>query len=176
VTFTYQVTVAEGLPAGTVISNVARIGLEEQAIRFHRAAVVRVDAPDLSPSAFGCEPSLARPGRVVTCTLALVNGGPTGALAATAAISLPTDASLVAGSLAWSGGAAEESPAAVFWAGSLGAGEQITLTYRLALPVAPVHPPLYSVAFLNDDAGGAWERPAWIVIEPFRRYFPSVFK
>ena len=177
VTCTYRVTVAAGPPAGTTIVNTARFGLEDQHIRFHRAAVVRVDAPDLSPSAFSCGPSPARPGAVVTCTLALANAGSGDALTATAAISLPADASFVPGSLAWTGGgAAEALTGTVRWSGPLSAGGQVSLTYRLTLPTNPVHPPLYSVAFLEDGAGGEWERAAWSEIEPLRRYLPLIFR
>ena len=163
--------------AGTAIVNTARFGLENQHIHFHRAAVVRMDAPDLSPSAFSCGPSPARPSEIVTCTLALANAGPGDALTATAAISLPVDATLVPGSLAWiGGGAAKPLTGTVRWSGPLSAGGQVSLTYRLTLPTNPVHPPLYSVAFLEDDTGGAWERATWSEIEPLRRYFPLIFR
>lgn len=174
VTVTYRVTVATG---STVIVNTARLGLENQHIHFHRAAVVQVDAPDLSPSAFSCGPSPARPGTVVTCTLALANVGTDDALTATAAISLPADAAPVPGSLTWAGGgAAEALTGTVRWTGPLSAGGQVSLTYRLTLPTNPVHPPLYSVAFLEDGTGGAWERATWSEIEPLRRYFPLIFR
>jgi uncharacterized repeat protein (TIGR01451 family) len=169
VTITYRAIVTQGLAAGAVISNMARIGLEEHAVRFDRAAVVRVGAPDLSPSAFGCmgnpldRPySTARPGSPVTCTLVLVNAGPADALTVTAAVSLPVGARVLTD--------------AVRWSGPLDAGGRVTLTIPLLIPGEPVHRLLYSVAFLEDGAGGAWERPAWIIVEPFRYYFPLALK
>ncbi len=161
VTFTYRVTVAEGLPAGAVIPNVARIGLEEQAIRFDREAGVRVGAPDLSPSVFGCAPYQAQSGSVVTCTLALINAGPADALMVTTVVSMPIGARVLAETT---------------WTGTVNAGERITLSYPVRLPTTPVQQLLYGVAFLEDGTGGAWERPAWIVVEPFRWYLPLVFK
>lgn len=161
-TFTYQVTVAQGLPAGTAISNVARIGLEEHAVRFHRTAVVRVDAPDLSPSAFGCAPSTARPGSPVTCTLQIVNAGPVDALTVTAVISTPTGTRVFT-----------ETP---YWTGAVHAGEWVTLTYPLLLPATPVRQLLYSVAFLEDDVGGMWERPAWMSVQPWQYHLPLAMK
>ena len=177
VTITYRATVTAGLPAGTPIVNTARFGLEEQHIRFRRAAVVRMDAPDLSPSALSCVPSPARPSAVVTCTLALINTGPGDAITAAATIALPADTALVPGSLTWvGGGAAEALTGTVHWAGPLSAEGQVTLTYRLTLPANPIHPPLYSVAFLEDGLGGAWERPVWLLLEPRRVYLPITMR
>jgi len=114
---------------------------------------------------------------MVTCTLTLANTGPVNALTATAAISLPTDAVPVPGSLAWrSGGVAEVLNGAAYWAGPLSAGEQVTLTYQLALPTDLIHLPLYSVAFLDDGMGGAWERSAWINLAPWQMYLLLVRK
>ncbi len=161
-TFTYQVTLAEGLAAGAAISNVARIGLEEHAIRFDRAAIVRLGTPDLSPSTFGCGPYLARPHSVVTCTLALVNAGPADALTVTAVISASADIRVLTETVRWNGPLVAEG--------------RVTLTIPLRMPGEPLYRPLYSVAFLEDDAGGTWERPAWIIVEPFRYYFPLAFK
>jgi len=179
VTFTYRATVVTSTVLSSAIVNTARLGLEDHHIRFHRAAVVRVDAPDLLPSVFQCSPSPARPGTVVTCTLALANAGPGDALMATASISLPAAANLVPGSLAWmGGGAAEVLTGTVRWTGpvSASAGNQVTLTYRLTLPPGPIHPPLYSVAFLEDGVGGAWERITWLLLEPLHYHFPLMFK
>jgi uncharacterized repeat protein (TIGR01451 family) len=176
-TFTYRVTVAVGLPALTLITNTVRMGLEEQGIQFHRAAIVRVDAPDLSPSALGCSPSAARPGRVVTCTLALANAGPADASAATATNLLSEGATLIPGSLAWlGGGTVELLTDTVRWTGSLAAGTRLTVTYQMTLPADPLHPPVYNVAFLEDGVGGMWERPAWVVVDPWRYYFPTAYK
>ncbi len=177
ITCTYRVTVAAGLPAGTLIANVACLGLEDQGVRFHRAAVVRVDAPDLSPSTFRCDPSSARPGSVVTCTLAVANAGSGDAFTATVTNLLPGDATLIPGSLAWvGGGAAEALIGTVRWTGPLSTGSWVTLTYRLILPNDPVHPPLYSAAFLEDGVGEAWERATWVILDPWRSYLPVINK
>jgi uncharacterized repeat protein (TIGR01451 family) len=178
VTVTYRVTVAEGSPVGApAIINVARLGLEGQGIHFRRSAVVRVGAPDLSPSAFHCGLPPDRPGAVVTCTLGLANAGTGDAPGALVTNPLPADAALVPGSLAWvGGGAAEALTGTVRWAGPLSGGARVTLTYELTLPTNPVHPPLYSVAFLEDGVGWAWERQAWLLLEPRRSYLPVVMR
>ena len=177
VTFTYRATVTLGIPDGALVVNPARLGLEGQEIRFYRAAVARVDAPDFSTSTFWCSPSVTRPGRVVTCTLALANSGVKDASAAIATNPLPEDTTLITGSLVWEGGGATELlGGAVRWAGPLSAGARVTVTYQLTLSANPIQPPLYSTAFLDDGVGGAWKRDAWVLVEPFRYYFPLVFK
>jgi uncharacterized repeat protein (TIGR01451 family) len=177
ITFTYRVTVATGLPAGTLVANAAHLSVEDQEISFQRDAVVRVTAPDLSPSALWCDPSLARPGTVVTCTLALVNAGPSDADQATATNFLPEDTTLVPGSPTWMGGGTVQVPTGtVKWAGPLSAGSQVTLTYQITLPADLLHPPMYSVAYLEDGVGGAWERVTWLLVESLRYYLPLVFR
>ena len=177
ITFTYRATVTATLTPGSAIVNMARLGLEGQEIRFHRAAVVRVDAPDFSSSTFWCSPVEARPSRVVTCTLALANAGSVDAVTATATNPLPENVVIVPDSLAWAGGgAAAALTDTVRWTGPVSAQAQVTITYHLTLSDGPCQLPLYNAAFLEDGTGGAWERSAWVLVEPFRFYFPLMFR
>jgi uncharacterized repeat protein (TIGR01451 family) len=172
VTITYQVTAALGLPAGASVANPVRLGLEDQSVRFHRMAVVRMNAPDLAPSTLTCDPHPARPGSVATCTLTLVNAGP-GDASAAVINPLPTGATLITDSLVlMGGGIAEVLTNTLHWEGPLAAGKQVTIVYQLALPSSSIHPHLYTVAFLEDDVGGAWERSAWVILVPYRCYLP----
>jgi uncharacterized repeat protein (TIGR01451 family) len=184
VAFTYRATVSAGLPAGTLIINTAYLGLEDQGLRFRRSAAVRVGAPDLSPSVLQCGPSPARPGAVITCTVILANSGPGQSGAVVVTNLLPADTSVAPGSLVWTGGGmAETLTGTVRWSGPLSAGSRVTVTYRLALPVGlstAWRAPLYSVALLEDGVGEyphmgeVWERPAWVLLEPYGFYLPVV--
>lgn len=175
VTVTYQADLSAELPAGTVVSNVVGLSIPGQSIRFRRAAVVRVGTPDLSLSGLSCAPYLARPGAMVTCTLHVVNAGPGDAASAVGSVVLPADATFVAGSLLLEGsGTLDVLGGRVHWTGPVAASERITASWRLQLPVDPVHPPLYSAAFLDDGAGGRWERPAWVVPDPYRAFVVMV--
>ncbi|RME36525.1 MAG: hypothetical protein D6793_05645, partial [Thermoflexia bacterium] len=163
-TFTLPATLAEGLPPGTVVPHTARIALAEQGIVFSRTAWVRAGAPDLGPSALECGPSPAEPGAAVTCTLRLENGGPANALTATAEVT---------GTLLTGVPRTLEVPGASWtWSGPLPAGGAVTLTRTFTPPVGIG----YAVAFLEDGAGGRWERAAWAEVRPWRAYLPVVMK
>lgn len=154
-TFTLPVTLADSLPSGTVVPHAARIALLEQGVVFSRTAWVRVGAPDLGPSTLGCTPSPAEPFTAVTCTLHLENAGPADALSATAEVT---------GTLFW------EVPSTWTWSGPLSAGGAVTPTRTFTPPVGMG----YAVAFLEDGAGGRWERLAWVEVRPWRAYLPVV--
>jgi uncharacterized repeat protein (TIGR01451 family) len=177
ITLAYRAAVTTGLAAGTRIVNTARLVLEEQDIRFSRAAAVRVGAPDLSSSTLGCEPDPARPGAVVTCTLKVGNDGPGEASAASVTNLLPPETDLVPGSPTWIGAGSLDLPTGtVRWSGPLGVGEQVTLSYQISLSIGPVHHPMVNVAFLEDGVEGAWERATWLLLEPWRAYLPFVLR
>jgi uncharacterized repeat protein (TIGR01451 family) len=173
VTITYRATVTTGLPALTSITNRATLSIQDQFIQFDRTAKTRIDAPDLSPSTLRCDPSGPPPGTVVTCTLAIANRGLGDAPTAVVTNALPSTANLITPSVALQGGGSVAILTNTLrWAGSLTASAQVTVTYQLNLPSDPVHPPFYSVALLEDGTGGTWERPAWVVVEPERYYYP----
>ena len=177
VTVTYRVTAVTGLSPSTPVTNTVRLGLEEQGIHFRRDAVVRVDAPDLSPAALWFSPSTVSTGGTVTGTLVLLNAGPADALTATVVNLLPAGAGLVSGSLVWQGGGvADVLSGTVLWSGPLSAGGRVTVVYRLALPASAVPRLFYSVAFVEDGAGSAWERAAWVQVEPLRLHLPVVMR
>ncbi len=103
----------------------------------------------------------------------LRNVGPGDALGATAGISFPTRVTLITPSLSWDGGGtAAVLSSGIRWSGPLAAGARVTLTYQVTLPAGLEVQPFYSVAFLEDGWGGAWERPAWMTRDPWRCYLP----
>jgi subtilisin family serine protease len=162
-TLTLPVTLAEGLLPGTVVPHTARVALVGQGIVFSRTAWMRVDAPDLGLSALRCAPSPTDPGVAVTCTLHLENAGLADALPATAEVT---------GTLFWRASGSSEVPGTWTWSGLLPAGGAVTLTRRMTPSVGVG----YAVAFLEDGAGGYWERAAWVEVRPWRVYLPVVKK
>jgi uncharacterized repeat protein (TIGR01451 family) len=176
-TSTYQATVAADSQAGAVISNTLQLELVDQSIRFSRWASVRTAAPDLSSSSYAFAPEFVRPGQQATGTLLLRNVGQADALAATAAVSLPAQISLITPSLVWvGGGTAQLVPNGIRWVGPISAGAGVTLSYGVTLPVEPHARPFYSVVFLEDGWGGAWERATWTHLAPWRFYLPVLWR
>ena len=184
VTITYQVSISLGLAPGTVLRNQVRYTLEDQNISFRRTATVRVGAADLSPSLYWADPSPVPPGSQVTATLSVLNAGPADSSFSTVSISTPVGATVITAFLSWEGGGmplpvseGEESlPGGIGWAGPISAGARLTFTFWLTMPGEVLHPPLYSVAFLNDEWGGSWERHLWLVPRVRRIFMPAVMR
>ncbi len=175
-TVTYRATISAGLPDGVEIVNPIRLGIEDQHLRFHRYATVRVGAPDLSPSRLRLVPSLIRSSGEATAVLTVTNVGPADAPTATVIVSFPMGASPLSGTIRWSGGAAAVVMGAVHWQGEVGAGAQVTGSWRVTLPAFLSSTPFYGVAFVEDGVGGRWERPVWAWVEPWRSYLPIVWR
>ncbi len=174
-TVTWAAAVTTALPSGARVTQTVRLALSDQRIAFARWAVVRVDGPDLGPSALRFIPPVIRSGDLFTGLLVVENRG-VGAASAAAVISLPLGMEPVAGSLAWEGdGAAETVTGGVRWEGPLAAGAAATVTWRMRAP-ATFLPALYGVAFLEDGAGGRWERRAWVEVRPWRMLLPLILK
>lgn len=176
ITVSYRAVFSPDLPAGTVVSNSARLELVEHGVRFERTATVRVGTADLSPSNLSIQPTVARPGAVTTLTLHLSNIGPSDSVSATAVVSVPRGTVPVSGSLDWTEGSASLSSHAASWSGTISSGRTITVTWQVSLPRWPQGGPLHGVAFIEDGAGGRWERPAWVWLGPWRVHLPVILR
>jgi uncharacterized repeat protein (TIGR01451 family) len=176
VTVSYRAAVLTATAPAQTVVNSARIGLSDHKIAFSRASRLRIDAPDLSSSAFECKPPIARPGESVSCTLHLANTGTGEANPATARIYAPRAEAVVADSVWASAGSAQWQSETIYWSGLLVRGGTATLRFELDLPQDPVARTLYGVTFLEDGAGLTLERPAWIDIHPWPAYLPVVMK
>ncbi|MGD8968188.1 MAG: S8 family serine peptidase [Anaerolineae bacterium] len=176
VTLAYQATVFTPTLLGRPVINSARVTLEDHGLSFDRSAEVRLQVPDLSSSAFECEPMVVRPGERVTCTLSLVNGGPVTAEAVTAHIYPPGAYALQPDSLWASEGTVGQLSDGIIWRGPLVAGGRAVLTFELSPSPEPAKRTLYGVAFLDDGVGREWERPTWLEIHPWRVYAPLLIR
>jgi uncharacterized repeat protein (TIGR01451 family) len=178
VTLTYRAQVVTTTPSAQVVVNPVRVSLEDHGIAFDRDANIVVDRPDLSVSSFACTPAVMPPGRTITCGLTLMNTGTADAPAAVARVRTPGRLTPVAGSLWIPGGetvwALEEDD--ITWSGPLPANSESRLTFQIAVPNTPVRRILYGVAFLEDGAGGRWERPTWLDVRPWEAHLPIMLK
>jgi hypothetical protein len=64
----------------------------------------------------------------------------------------------------------------IIWQGSLDVGQSVTVTYQTTAPNTLKGEFMLTEALLSDGAGGAWERTAWIEVEPYQFYLPLIFK
>jgi uncharacterized repeat protein (TIGR01451 family) len=168
ITVSYQVTLnaasLTGTPVllGTPLTTTAVFRDDTHGISFDQSATVRVDAPSLSLSGFTV-PSPVRSNAPLTVTLVAVNSGLGPAKAARVTFLPPLDSPLITGSV-------------TSWEGPLDVGQSVTLTYRMNAPATLTGGSMLSEALLRDGAGGAWERMAWVEVEPYQAYLPLVFK
>jgi uncharacterized repeat protein (TIGR01451 family) len=186
VRFTYQLRLTDG-GASIPLHNLADFVLGEQGLHFLRQADVTIAAPDLSDSTLTMSPenaaqtpATAKASTEVAVTLVGRNNGLADAPNASVDNPLPWPLRLITGTLSSHGvGTATERPQEnrVAWQGEIAAGASITLTYRaIAPPVLDAATWLYNAARLETSLGGAWERGAWLTVEPHWQYFPIFFK
>ena len=173
VSFSYRARVLSETVAAQMV-NTAELHLEGHQITFERNAALGVNAPELSRSTFGCMPSVVRPGKPSTCTVTLRNSGPAEAETVTALIYPPGQVVVSEGSVWASHGGVEKRGMALFWSGPLSGGEKATLRFRLETLPGTGRETQYGVTFIDDGAGNRWERPTWLVIQPWTAYLPLV--
>ncbi|MFQ6058254.1 MAG: S8 family serine peptidase [Anaerolineae bacterium] len=171
---TYQVALPAHVDEGTVITNVVEIN-DGAGIKFQRAAITRVNVPDLSPSTKWVEPGVVQPGDVVTYNLALRNRGTLDAAAVTVTDQLPATVAFVPGSLWFSAGQAEEAEGVIRWTGPVARQPvQVLITYQ-ARVLSTSGGTIANVARIEDGFGQVIDRQATIVV-PIKLYFPFVCK
>lgn len=149
-----------GLP-GIPLTTTAIFRDDLHRISFDQSSVVRVAAPSLSLSMLTVPP-LVRPKSLLTVTLVAVNSGLAPAAAQVTVLS-PLGYPFIIGSV-------------TSWEGPLDVGQSITITYQMNAPATLKDESVLSEALLRDGAGGAWERTAWIKVEPYQSYLPLMFK
>ncbi|MBC7251406.1 MAG: S8 family serine peptidase [Anaerolineae bacterium] len=175
VTLTYRLAVDDPLPAATYITNVARLEDTDHGLSFRRQAVVRVNAPDLSPSTFTVNRDTARPGDVLTYTIVLRNAGIIDAVGASVSAPVPTHTTYISGSLsALGGGVLDDSGGFMHWEGTVGVGQAVTVTYGVVVRDAWVT--VVGQADIEDGYGESLQRQAVTAIAPYQRIFPLIMK
>ena len=146
---------------GASLTTTAVFRDDTHGIPFDQSATVRVDAPSLSISGFTV-PSPVRSNALLTITLIALNSGRAPAQAARVTILPP-----------WSWA---PITSVTRWQGRLDVGQSVTLTYQVNAPGTTSAESMLTEALLWDGVGGAWERMAWVKVEPYQAYLPLVFK
>jgi uncharacterized repeat protein (TIGR01451 family) len=165
--------------AGTVseaLSNTAVIHYAEHDLTFHKPARVWTDAPDLSLSTLTAEPTVVVPGRPVTYTLQIHNGGLVTAPNASSEWTLPANLTVLTSTLAATGGSVSLNDHVVRWSGSVAAGETITLSLT-TLTLANLRGSwLSSAAVLDDGVTEVLVRGHQLELRPMLFYLPIVMR
>jgi uncharacterized repeat protein (TIGR01451 family) len=186
VTLSYQLELTSGVGDGPV-RNTADVVLNEQGLAFQREAIVRIAAPDLGDSYLILShknapqsPTAVTASSELTATLVVRNNGLADAAGASVDHPLPWPLRLITGTLSVQGGGTTTELARdnrVLWEGKATVGAPVTLTYRATAPALLGGALwLYDAARLEDGLGGAWERGAWLYVQPHHFYMPIFFK
>ncbi len=170
-TLSYQAELPAHLPAGALVTNTVTVA-DGTGITLERAAVVRVNAPDLSPSAKWADRASVQPGQVITYFIAMRNGGTWDAESVTVTDRLPAGLSLVRGSAYATGGRVQEEDQGVRWTGAVARRGMVVIVYQ-AWVSGWVRGPLVNVARLEDGFGSVIERRASVTVG-HRVLFPVI--
>lgn len=177
VTITYQVEIESGLPPGTWVSNLSRVGYANGKLSFPRWAHTRVNAPDLSPSQIVADRSELRPGETLTYRVSLRNEGLVDAPAVHLTATIPSALSYISGTLEVEGGGEAVCQAGkVLWNGSVSLNKPVTVTYQVVAPRTLVERDLVALVDIYDGLGGSLQRQAVTILSPYRYYFPLMRK
>jgi uncharacterized repeat protein (TIGR01451 family) len=167
----YQVLLPSPVDEGTVITNVVEVD-DGTGLEFQRAAVTRVNVPDLSPSTKWGDRAEARLGEVLTYLIILRNAGTLDEPEARVTDRVPPQATLVPGSLSASAGTVEEEDGVIRWRGPVNRGHLIAIGYQVQI-TSPRGGTIVNAARIKDSFGQVIERQAATVV-PVNLYFPLV--
>jgi uncharacterized repeat protein (TIGR01451 family) len=170
----FAVQVSDALPDAASIDFPARIGYDEHALSFEAPYVLRVNAPDLSPSTLAVEPAMAPPSSTLTYTLTVRNMGVRDALA-TVTATAPSQAWFT-GTLETRGiGKGELFSQSLAWNGPVPVGAEVSLRYQLALGGEDGYW-LTHQAHIWDQHNERWPVEARAYIRFRKTYLPVAFR
>ncbi len=178
VTVSLIVSMADGLPPGSIVVVPIAFTDGHLGITFHKTVQVGIYRPDLSSStidALSAEGGPAHPLDVVTWTIVARNNGQADAASATITGLLPLGTEMLSGTLAASVGAASELSGTVQWHGMIPAGGLVTITYQMVV-TRTLADRLYFGSALLDDGVVLNHSKAWLAVQPYRFYLPQVYK
>lgn len=170
----FRARVAGSLPESTYITVPVQIGYRDQSISFERPYILRINAPDLSPSALSVEPAIARPGPVLTYTLAVPNVGVRDAVA-TVTATLPAGATFTGTLDSGGAGSGQVTNGVLSWTGPVAAGHQVTLRYHVLLDPAQEGLVVHR-AQVVDQYGEQWLVEARALVRFWKAYLPSAYQ
>jgi uncharacterized repeat protein (TIGR01451 family) len=159
-TVTFQLDLPAQVVSGTSFTSTAHIE-DGIGLWVDRDVVVRVNVPNLVPSEKLVDRPVARPGELVTYTLALRNAGTLDAATVTVTDALPAGLTFEPDSLWFSAGQGEVADNVVHWRGPVGRRGLVIITY--AGRVSPAQRmPLVNTVTIRDEFNVTVQRQAVI--------------
>ena len=175
VTFSFTVSLADGLPPGSIVVVPVAFTDGHLGITFRKTVQVGIVRPDLSSSTVDAGLVPVHPFDVARWTIVARNTGQVDAASATITGLLPIDTEMLSGTLAASVGAASELSGTVQWHGMIPAGGWVTITYQMAA-TNTLQDRLYYGSALFDDGMTLHHAQAWLPVQPYRFYMPVVHR
>jgi uncharacterized repeat protein (TIGR01451 family) len=166
-----RVKVADPLSSGSMISLPVEFRDDDQAIRFTRAARLKVGRPKLT-LAYQTSSAAIPLAEVVTWTLSARNDS---ALSVTPLLTLgvPFGQAVINGSIAWNTGWLINQGEALSWQGTLQPHDSVTISYRVWVPWTGNPAWLYSSAVATFDQE-LWQVGSYALASYYTSYLPLV--
>ncbi len=149
VTVTFQVTVAQGLARGTIITNTAYISDAVQT--FEVSVPVTTTGPDLGGSYKTVNEPQPNTGDRITYTIVLSNSGEADAVGASLEDNLPSAVAYGGGGWASSGSLGGGDP--ITWTGTVTHGQRVTITLPVTVTAGPGNH-FDNIVYIDDGTAG----------------------
>jgi uncharacterized repeat protein (TIGR01451 family) len=162
--------------ASAAITNTAVIHYAEHDLGFHRSVSIWTDAPDLTPSSLSAEQMAVVPGRPITYSLTIRNGGLEDAQQASSIWALPPSLSLLTTTVQASSGEARLINHQVQWSGTIKAGSTVALSLTAVTLPGLQRGWLSSTGVLNDGETDLLVRAHVIELRPLSFYLPLLMR
>jgi len=177
ITLSYQVEIEFGLPPGTWVNNLSRVGYADGKLIFPRRARTRVNAPDLFSSRILADRDEVKSGETLTYQVSVRNEGLVDAPAASLTTTVPSVMKVISDSLAAEGGGQAVFQAGrVLWSGPVSVGHSVTITYQSVATQTVVDLRAVTPVEINDGLGVSLQREAIATISPYRCYLLLIWK
>ncbi len=177
VSISYQITVVDPLPSGTIITNVADIGYDEHRIAFDRSARTGVNMADMSGSSLEVDKGIARPGDPLSYTITMRNVGVAPAPSARLVNPIPNHTTYISDSLSIKGGGTgTEEGGVITWAGPIDIGSPVTITYGVTVTASVAGFTITNWADVYDDHDNPTRLMASTLVPFYQYHFPLIFR
>ncbi|MCL4506574.1 MAG: S8 family serine peptidase [Chloroflexi bacterium] len=177
-TWTFVASPTTILTDGAGLTATVYVALNDVGTRFSKSSAAHLNAPVFS-STLTIQPEPAAWNSIVTFTLHVENDSGIGAPAASLVDAVPFGLTLLTPTISLSGGGVISSTGnRIDWQGSLAAGDAVTITYQVSIPLMRMDQPLsyFNAADIGNGAGDVTQSALWVTPARFIYYMPVIMK